>query len=286
MTRRAVWALVALSTLLASCGTIGLGEAECSPRDTSAATSLNVQAVPSARYTPCLNELRLGWDEVDFFAEDGRAGIRISRSFTPFLTATVTESCDVKNALPVDSGRPDIDRYEDVSFQRAEVGITIIPSGENPLIHARTLATAFAGVELDDRPVVFTIDEHLEQQITSRSNLALLRDQYVWIIEETDVEENTLDLRSSLPRVEARGLSADEALDRIEASLPSVFYRGAWYFRFDGGCITYDFDAKGTLAETVAEDAEQVLGFYPAYELRRGAQDAGFDVGGNVGNGG
>ena len=49
---------------------LGLGEADCGPvmRDVSATNILTVQAVPSAKYTPCVNELRLGWDQVDWFA--------------------------------------------------------------------------------------------------------------------------------------------------------------------------------------------------------------------------
>ena len=67
-------------------------------------------------------------------------------------------------------------------------------------------------------------------------------------------------------------------MDLIEDNVSDLYYRGAWYFTFDGGCITYDFDAEGLLAITVAEDADDALGFYPAYELHEFARDAGFDI--------
>ena len=65
----------------------------------------------------------------------------------------------------------------------------------------------------------------------------------------------------------------------MDDTVPDVFYRGTWYFTFEGGCITYEFDAKGRLAETVAEDAEEAIGFYPAYQLRRLGEGEGFIVG-------
>ena len=94
---------------------------------------MTVQAVPTAKYTPCLNELRLGWDSVEWFAENGRAGIEIAEDFEPFLTATVTETCDTSEAVAVDSGYPDIKRFEDIESQQAEIEIVIVPSGEQPL---------------------------------------------------------------------------------------------------------------------------------------------------------
>ena len=75
MTRRHALVGLALSVVLGACGNLGLGEADCSSpeRDISSSNILNVQAVPTAKYTPCLNELRLGWNSVAWFAEDGRA---------------------------------------------------------------------------------------------------------------------------------------------------------------------------------------------------------------------
>ena len=46
-------------------------------------------------------------------------------------------------------------------------------------------------------------------------------------------------------------------------------YRGAWYFRFEGGCVTYRFAAEGQSVETLPEDVVQAIGFAPGEELRR-----------------
>ena len=127
--------------------------------------------------------------------------------------------------------------------------------------------------------MIYTVDSAIDDPVGSRSELALSRGAYVWIIDELDVEEGTVQLRSNLAAAAGRGLEPDDALDLIEDAAPGVFYRGSWFFTFEGGCITYEFDANGILAETVAADADDALGFYPALELRQGARDAGFDIG-------
>jgi hypothetical protein len=277
--------MMAMSMLTAACGNLGVGEPECVPpgRDVLAsnvtgANILTVQAVPTARYTPCLNGLRLGWDSVEWFAENGRAGFRILRNISPFLTATVTRSCDVSNARPVPSNLPDVERFEDVELQQADVTIIIVPTGERPLVRARILAEEFSDTQVEDRPVTFVIDEEIDQQVRPRVNLALLRADYVWIIDELDAEEDTVELRSNFGGVAGTRIDPDDALELIEDSVPETFYRGSWYFTFDGGCITYDFDSDGTLAETIAADAEIAIGFFPAYRLVELAEDAGFDI--------
>jgi hypothetical protein len=236
-----------------------------------------VQAVPSAKYTPCIDELRLGWDSVEFFARRGEAGIRIIETINPFLTATVTESCDVSGAVQVDSGRSDIARYEDVEFESAAITIVIVPSGDRTMVAAQALKNRFSDEEVNDRPVNLIVDERMDEPVTDRVNRALERDRYVWIVGALDAEEGTVEMRSNDPVIAGRGLKPNDAIEVIEDGVPGLFYRGKWYFTFEGGCITYEFDAKGILAESVAVDAEDALGFYPAFELRRIGEDAGFE---------
>lgn len=265
--RRSLLTLVALAVTVSGCNSnLGLGQASCLPpeRGVSAASILTIQAVPTAKYTPCLSESRIGWDTVEWFAEDGRAGIRVSRAISPFLTATVTPSCDVTGATQVESGLPDIERYEDIESQHPEIEIVVVPSSERALLQSQLLVDSLEGSEIDGRPVVFSIDDNIAHQVGPRVNLAYLRNQYAWVVSELDAEEGTVELRGEdLPQV-GHGLTPTEALDVIEDSVPDVFYRGNWYFTFEGGCITYEFNAKGTLAETIAADAEEVFGFYPA----------------------
>lgn len=38
-------------------------------------------------------------------------------------------------------------------------------------------------------------------------------------------------------------------------------YRGWWFFRFDGGCVSYRFDASGGGVETLADEVAESLGW-------------------------
>ncbi len=280
MTRRGLLALVVLALAAGGCSSLGLGEASCLPpeRGVSAANVLTIQAVPTAEYTPCLDELPLGWDSVEWYAEDGRAGFKITRSISPFLTVEVTESCDVSGAIRVDSGSPDIERYEAIESQATEIGITIVPSAFRPLLSARLLVESLEGTEVNDRPVIFTIEEDLDRQVGERVDEALFSNDYVWVIGELGAEEATIEMRSNDPGAIARGVSSTVALELIGGSVPNVLYRGDWYFVFDGGCITYEFNATGRLAETVAADAEEAIGFYPASLVMEEMKRQGLDL--------
>lgn len=115
--------------------------------------------------------------------------------------------------------------------------------------------------------------------VLATRNQALLSDQFVWVISELGAEEGTVESRSNDTGLTGlgRGVSSTEALELIDDSVPDVLYRGNWYLTFEGGCITYEFNAKGRLAETVAADAEDALGFYPASLFVERARREGLD---------
>jgi hypothetical protein len=275
--------LLAIVLIQGGCGNLGLGEAACSSviPDVSSANILTVQAVPTAKYTPCVNELPLGWDTAEWFAESGRGGIRILRATPPstFLTATVTISCDVSEAIAVDSGFADIARFEDIELRAIDIEILMVPSSEEPLTSAQELVDELAEVEIGNRTVTYTIDEAIDESVSSRVEVALSEYDYVLIIDEVDAENGTVQLLSNVSTAARHDLEPKEALDLIEEVVPDVFYRGNWYFTFEGGCITYEFDASGALAETIGEDAEDSLGFFPAQELRKFATEHGLFIG-------
>lgn len=279
MSRRLMILACAVALASVACGRLGLGLPGCQTpaADPTSATVIALQAVPAADYAPCINELKLGWDEVDFDVESGEVTIEIGRQLESFLTVRLTESCDVGDAIPVSSELPDVERYENISAVGSEIRVTIIPTGERPRIHALRMAEDLAGAEVEDRPVVFTVDEDIDFSVRTRVNAALFTDDYVWIIDDLDMEEDTLELRRSAESEGARGLTVSEALHRIEDMTPEVSYKGQWYFVFNGGCITYDFDADGRVALTVAADAEEALGLYPNALLREAGRRAGYE---------
>ena len=280
MSRRLVLLIVVAVLVGSACGRMGVGLPRCetSTENPETATLLGLQAVPTADYAPCLNSVKLGWDEVDYEVESGKMSIEIGREFSSFLDVSLTETCDVGDAIPVPSGMPDVARYEDIDQVSTEIRVTIIPTGERPRIHSLMMAEELEGVRAEDRPVLFTVDEDIDFSVRSRVNNALFTDDYVWIIDDLDTEEDTLELRRTAESEGARGLSVDQALHRIEEITPEVRYQGKWYLVFNGGCITYEFDAQGTVAETVAQDAAEAIGLYPNAELRKEGRRHGYEL--------
>ncbi|MFC2177452.1 hypothetical protein ACFLRH_03450 [Actinomycetota bacterium] len=262
-----------LAVALAACGRLGLGEQTCEDnvREPSPANVLAAQAVPTARYTPCFRSLEVGWDDVDFEAENGRAGIGVEHGTETFLTAVVTASCDVAEARRVMSGHTDIEKFIDIEQIRSDISVAVLPATTRQMAHSFALAERWNNMELGGRRVIFRIDPDLSSSIATRFERALPDHQYIWIIDELDMAENTLEMRSEGMEPMAQ-LTAEEALDFIKDDMVTETYRGRWYFTFDGGCITYTFDAEGPMAGTVAEDATANLGFYPAYQLRAPAR--------------
>jgi hypothetical protein len=272
--------VLGIALVAAGCARLGVGLPDCDtpPSNPSTAGLLSLEAVPAAEFAPCIRSLKLGWDEVDFHVESGLVRLRIGREFRAFLDVTLTPTCEVGSAVEVPSGLAGIRRYEDVAKVDPQIGVTIIPTGERPRIYAISLAEELAGTTVHDRPVRFRVDEDIDYLARQRVNQALFTDQYVWIISDLDIEEGTLEMRGQSDGAAARGITIDEALERIEHLTPEVSYRGQWYLVFEGGCITYDFDAHGMVAETIADDAAEAFGLYPNAALRAVGRRLGYTI--------
>jgi hypothetical protein len=274
VTLRKLLLLFTVAVALAACGRLGLGDPTCEDnvREPSRANVLAAQAVPSARYTPCFRGLEVGWDDIEFEAENGRAGIAVEHRTETFLTAVVTTSCEVADARRIMSGHPDIEKYVDVEQVHSDVSVAVLPVEVRQLAHSFALAERWDNAEIGGRRVLLRVDAVVGSPIATRIERALTNYQYVWIIDDLDMVEGTLEMRS--PGIKTiRQLTAEEALDIIEGDTVAETYRGSWYFTFEGGCITYTFDAEGPMARTVAADAAANLGFYPAYQLRSTDRD-------------
>lgn len=280
MSRKLVLAVTMLAMVSAACGRLGTGLPACDTPagNPSSATVLTLQAVPNAAYSPCINSIQLGWDDVEFEVSRDLMMLEFGREFSSFLEVSLTPSCDIGDALEVPSGIDGVARFEDIHEVTNEIRVTIIPESERPRIFAQTMIGDLQGIRIDERPVVFNLDEDIDFSVRSRVNKALFTDQFVWIIGDLDIDEGTLELRASPDGEEARGIEVDDALDRMDDMTAEVQYVGKWHFVFEGGCITYDFDAEGSVALSIAEDAEEALGFYPNEGLRKAGRDAGFDL--------
>lgn len=281
MSRRLWLGIAVFAVATSACGRLGTGLPSCRtpPTNPNAAIVLSLQAVPDAEYIPCLNSLELGWEEVDFAVESGKATLKFEHDLHRFLEVTLTPSCDVGDAAAVPSGFDGVTRYEDVFAVTEAVRVTIIPEGERALIYSQGLAADLEGTVVDDRPVAFAVDEDTQYPVRSRVNRAFFTDQFVWIVGDLDVDEETLEMRMVDRDDSFRGIDVHDALELIEDMSADVTYQGNWYLLFDGGCVTYEFDAGGTLATSIAADTEETVGLYPSEPLLRAARDAGYDLG-------
>ncbi len=268
MTRRLGAVLLLVAMVLGSCSRLGLGEQTCEPqvRVPTPANVLAAQSVPTARYIPCFETIDPGWDSIEFEAESGRAGIAILEGTHTFLAAIVTESCEIGGAVPAPSGLPDVAKFEDIERVPSEIAVTILPVGAGQVEHSQALLTMWQRVEIEERPVTFVVNAAVDQPIEKRIGASLGSSPFIWIIDEVDVAEYTVELRSadgaSFPRV-----TPAAALGHIEELAAKPVYRGNWYYTFDGGCITYIFNAENRLADKAPQVAEDSIGFYPAYQL-------------------
>jgi len=278
MRRRLALSLL-FAVVVSACGSgLGLGAPACEEvRSPTGAMILTAQAVPTARYGPCIDEMKLGWDAVDFGAEQGMAGFGISRGVSTFLNVVLTPACEPDTADEVPSGVDGVRRFEDVTSVESMVSITLVPSSDRSLIYAKSLIDDYSSDEINGRLVSFTIDDDMTQPIRARANRAALGGQIVVIVTDLDVEDRTVQLRTG-PGTGVQSLELDDALEEIEESIPEVSYRGEWVLAFEGGCITYHFDAGGRVAEGLADDVEQALGLYDLAALREGAARLGFPI--------
>jgi hypothetical protein len=242
------------------------------------AVFLQLQAVPSAAFGPCIEELRVGWDYVRQFAESGRAVFWLDsdRVGDRFVEVNLKDSCDPGSAIPQGSGELGIDLFVRVDEEPVNIEIAVVPVARRHDGDARALVTSTIGMTMEGRRVAMFVDDS-DQSASERIQRALRTVGVVLILDDREVSTATVELRRAGhdPRV---GLSLDKALDEIADDLGSPAYRAEWFHVFDGGCIVYEFDAKGAGAESIASEVREALGFYPLRALRDFLARAGLDV--------
>ena len=72
----------------------------------------------------------------------------------------------------------------------------------------------------------------------------------------------------------AASISTSSSIGSKDA-FPKPSFTGIWYRVFEGGCITYEFDAAGPGVDRLAGDVDEALGLFPAGEVRAGVARRG-----------
>jgi len=236
---------------------------------------MEAQAVPSARFGPCIGNLEPGWVAHDLWAESGRAWFWLDsdRVGNRFLTVTLQEDCDTSGAIPGDSGVDGISLYADTQATGSTLRFAVIPVADRHLTWAKELADLLRG----ERSWVRV--DGSSAPLSERIQTALDAGEIVLIVDDVDVENRTAAIRtSSAPQGEQPGQSPEQIQQRFEEYRSHETLRGEWYLTFDGGCIVYEFDAVGPGAAALADEVRNDLSFVPLEELREAARSAGFKI--------
>ena len=232
---------------------------------------LQMQAVDTAEYVPCLNDLSAGWDYEDVRSERGKSRFWLDsdRLGPRFLEVTLTPSCTVGDATErVTDAATGVTEYRRVEVVSSTFTAVVVPVTPRVADYARELETELEARAFNDRrpSVLFdTSDSPLEDKVAA----AAQQGRPIIIVDEQDAREGEATLQMPDEDEWTRGLDRDRLFDRIEDLLPKPSYTGEWFFVFDGGCIEYEFDAKGRGVDQLESDVSDALGLFPAGEVRR-----------------
>lgn len=282
--RRRLIAVVVLTLVAGACGNNQLGRAvPACPVDPEVITSfsgsmvLQMQAVDTAEYVPCLNDLKAGWSYEDLVPERGlsRFWLDSDRLGSRFLEVSLTPSCEVGSATEVGTDpESGVTEFRDVELVSSTVTMVIVPTTGREVDYAGFIEAELEAREISDRRV-FVVFDTSDTPLAEKVVAAATRDRPIIIVNEQDAIDETATLQMPDESQSVRGLDLDDLFERLERRLPKPSFDGTWFRVFEGGCITYEFDAEGPGVDRLAEDVEEALGLFPAAEVRRVLRAAG-----------
>ena len=303
------WPVLVLSVglLLASCGgNLGRSVPDCGDPLSDSSTRrnsliLSVQSVPGTAFAPCINGLKTGWEYEHLEAQSGQSIFSLDSDRlggggdgfeeSSFLKVSLLPSCDVSEAIEVESDEPGVPLFVDVEVV-TEVPITIVPDTRSlpTIIYANRLQGGLDGTVISGRTVVVSIDRTFSDT-SQRISAAKISGGAVVVVSARDAEDRTLTLLLPGSDSELVGLRVNtspltptlvdlgDVIDELEEVTDPASYVGSWYYPFRNGCIVYTFDAHGSGVSTVGADVQAALGLFDAEELRQAARDLGYSPG-------
>ncbi len=285
--------------LLVSCNS-DLGRHRPGCDDPGNSMVLSVQAVPGTAFAPCIEHLETGWEYRDLEARSGQSIFSLDSDRlggggpgfeeNPFLKVSLLPSCDVSEAIEVESDEPGVPLFVDVEVV-IDVPITIVPDSRSlpTVIYADRLQGQLDGAVISGRTVVVTIDRTF-RDTSQRISAAQISGHAVVVVSARDAEDRTLTLLLPGSDTELVGLDLSttppnldidlgRVIDELEGVTSEASYVGSWYYPFAGGCVTYAFDAHGSGVDTIESDVQAALGLFDAETYRQFARDFGYDPG-------
>lgn len=270
-----------LLVIFSGCSDVPLGRGVPACDAGSNSLVLSVQAIPDTEYVPCINGLFTGWDYEDLHAETGRSVFWLDsdRVGLRFLEVALEGACDAGAAEQVTTDEPGVPLLVDVEEQFT-VTVTVIPEGRSAetFAYANRVELGLAVEdEIEGRELVVQTDAR-NTPTAARIEQALAEGYVAVVVSVRDAEEETMTVILPDTRAEYPDLSLDEAYELIEDNVAPPSYRGNWYYIFEGGCVTYTFDAEGSGVETIEADVKAAVGLFDAELFRQAGRDAGFEI--------
>ena len=282
MSRRLLLVL-AVALLASSCANEQLGrrvpgcvEDLATALEVTGGIVLQMQAVETAEYVPCITLLPPGWDYEHLVPERGesRFWLHSDRVGTRFLEVTLRDRCDVAGLEEVSPSEDGVQRFASTTVVPTTVTVTIIPISGREIDFARFVEAAIEEEELSGRRP-FAVMDRQDVPLADRIAEAHDKGQAVVVIGERDVISATAALLLPGDEELRRGLEIPHVLDLLDGGLPEPSLEGTWVDVFEGGCVVYEFDAHGPGAERLEEEVDRALGLFPAEDLREILTDQG-----------
>jgi len=284
--RRLLPVLLATAVLASGCNSqLGRTEPACSEDMITTAIIISAQSVRGTGYVPCINDLKPGWKYEDLVARSGQSRFWLSsdRVGDHFLEVTLEGSCDITGAVEKDSDEAPIPLYIDEIIIDYRVNVTIVPEGDDETHrnYAAEIAQEIGATRVDDRLIQVSLDSS-DLATSERIRIALSDGRAVMVVGAREYEERTVELHIRRPGGTVAevlpGMSPAEAIEEIAEPLGDPVYRATWYYPFEGGCVTYEFNAKGAGVEHIARDVMTALGFADLAPIREYGEQFGYVV--------
>ena len=285
-TRNLLPVLIAAAVLASGCNSqLGRSGLACGEDTIANTIILSAQSVKGTAYIPCINDLKPGWENEHMVARSGQSRFWLSsdRVGDRFLEVTLEGSCDITGAVEQDSDEAPIALYIGEITIDYQVSVTIVPEGGAGIHsdYAAEVAQEIAATRVGNRLVQVSLDSS-DLPTSERIRLALDDGRAVMVVGAREHEDGTVELHVLQPGgsvVEVvPGMTPAKAVEEIAEPLGDPVYRATWYYLFEGGCVTYRFDARGAGVERIAREVRTALGFMDLAPIREYGEQHGYIV--------
>lgn len=270
--------LLAVAAVAAGCSNsqLGLSVPACPAEagafnSVSGAIIIEMQAVDTAEYVPCIDELSAGWTYEDLVAEHGqsRFWLNSDRIGSRFVEVVLTPQCDVGTAPQIGTALNDeVAEFRQVKLVASSATVVLVPVSGRETAYAAQIESELEARSINDRNIFVVIDDG-DAPLADKVAVAAGQDRPIVFVDEQDALARTASLQMPGEAQSTRGLDLNDLVDRLDRLLPKPSFTGMWFQVFEGGCVTYEFDAKGVGVDRLAGDVEDAIGLFPAGELSR-----------------